>query len=227
MRRYPFFLRKSSEFLNKTDSPKPPPRPVYDRFAGAYDRHMRPLERWGLARLRASALGALPRAGRCLEVGAGTGGNFPYYAPGATYVASELSGEMLKEASAKRRPEGVRLVRARAEALPFADASFDAAFATLVLCSVESPERALAELRRVVRPGGTIALLEHVRPGGLLGYLFDALSLLTVALFKDHFNRRTLDTARRAGLEPVSVERHLYGIIQLIVCRVPPAGELT
>ncbi|HYP53489.1 MAG TPA: class I SAM-dependent methyltransferase, partial [Pyrinomonadaceae bacterium] len=195
--------------------------PVYDRLAAGYDRATRPLERLGLAGLRAATLGELPEGARLLEVGAGTGGNFAYYPRGAAVVASELSGEMLKKASAKERPEGVRLVRARAESLPFADASFDAAFATLVFCSVESPAEGLAELRRVVRPGGTVALLEHVRPEGLLGRLFDALSVVTVALLDDHFNRRTLDEARRAGLEPVKVKRHLFGVVQLIVCRVP------
>jgi hypothetical protein len=63
-------------------------------------------------------------------------------------------------------------------------------------------------------------LLEHVRPTGALGYAFDALSLLTVALMDDHFNRRTVEEARRAGLEVSKVEKHLLGIVQLIVCRV-------
>jgi SAM-dependent methyltransferase len=85
---------------------------------------------------------------------------------------------------------------------------------------VASPDSAFAELRRVVRPGGTIALLEHVRPDGVLGWLFDGLSVLTVALMEDHFNRRTADAARRAGLELVSVDRRMLGIVNIIVCRV-------
>jgi hypothetical protein len=59
-----------------------------------------------------------------------------------------------------------------------------------------------------------------VRPAGPLGYAFDALSLLTVALMGDHFNRRTSDEARRAGLEVLKVESYLLGVVQLIVCRV-------
>lgn len=199
--------------------------PVYDRLAAGYERVMRPLERWGLGRLRAATLGELPAGARLLEVGAGTGLNFPFYTAGATGVASELSGEMIERARLKaERPAGVRLVRARAEALPFADASFDAACATLVFCSVASPRAAFAELRRVVRPGGRIALLEHVRPPGLAGYLFDALNLLTVRLCRDHFNRRTAAEARAAGLEVLRIEPHLYGIVQLIVCRVGKDG---
>lgn len=194
---------------------------IYDRLAAGYDRAISPLERWGLARLRAAALGELPEDARLLEVGAGTGANFRYYPRGARGVASEPSHEMIKLARAKQvAAPRVRLAQARAEQLPFADHTFDAACATLVFCSVASPALAFKELRRVVRSGGKVVLLEHVRPAGLLGYLFDALSLLTVALFEDHFNRRTADEARRAGLTALRVERHLLGIVQIIVCRV-------
>jgi ubiquinone/menaquinone biosynthesis C-methylase UbiE len=196
-------------------------RPVYDRFAQNYDRAMRPLERVGLKRLRARALALMPEGARVLEVGAGTGLNFPFYPRASTHACVEPSREMLVRARAKPdRPEGALLVQARVEELPFGAASFDAAFATLVFCSVESPARAFAELRRVVRRGGRVALLEHVRPPSPLGYAFDALSLLTVALFEDHFNRRTSDEARRAGLTIERVESHLLGVVQLIVCRV-------
>jgi len=185
-----------------------------------YDRAMRPLERRALARLRAELFARLPAGARLLEVGAGTGANFRFYARGAAGAGVEPSREMLARAAARdERPAGVRLVQAEAERLPFAGATFDAALATLVFCSVESPAAAFAELRRVVRPGGTVALLEHVRPPGLLGYAFDALNLLTVALLEDHFNRRTAEEARRAGLRVESVEPHLRGVLQLIVCR--------
>ena len=205
------------------------PKPLfYDRFAGVYDRNMRPLERWGLARLRARALAEAASAldesegsGRLLEVGAGTGGNFPFYPAGARAACVEPSREMLLRAASKaERPAGSFLVRGFAEALPFADATFDAGVATLVFCSVESPPLGLSELRRVVRRGGRVVLLEHVRPKGLLGYAFDALSLLTVALMDDHFNRRTADEVRHAGLEVLKVESYLLGVVQLIVCRV-------
>jgi ubiquinone/menaquinone biosynthesis C-methylase UbiE len=192
---------------------------VYDRFASRYDRAVAPLERLILKRLRARTLAALPLESRVLEVGGGTGSNFPFYPLGAHWVASELSREMIKLARGKARPSSLHLVQSSAERLPFPDATFDAAFATLVFCSVASPEEAFSELRRVVRPGGTIALLEHVRPEGILGWLFDALSILTVALFADHFNRRTADEARRAGFKLLRVERRLLGIINIIVMK--------
>ncbi len=194
--------------------------PAYDRVASYYDHWMRPLERAGLGRLRASALAELPETGRLLEVGAGTGANFPFYPRGARAACAEPSREMLLRARGKpERPAGASLVQAFAERLPFADGAFDAAFATLVFCSVRAPAEGLAELRRVVRAGGRVVLLEHVRPAGALGYAFDALSLLTVPLFEDHFNRRTAEEARRAGLTVERVDKHLLGAVQLIVCR--------
>lgn len=215
-------MRETSETAGRSLPPN-----VYDRLASRYDRWTRPLERRGLARLRARALAeAAPSlegkgGGRLLEIGAGTGGNFPFYPSGARAACVEPSREMLLRAASKEeRPAGSLLVRGFAEALPFADATFDAGLATLVFCSVESPSEGLKELRRVVRPSGRVVLLEHVRPAGALGYLFDALSLLTVALMDDHFNRRTAEEARRAGLEVLKVENYLRGIVQLIVCRV-------
>ena len=192
---------------------------TYDTFAPQYDSVMSPLERWFLAKLRASTLQHLPPGARILEIGAGTGLNFVYYPDNAMGVATEPSREMLRIASAKKRPRGLGLLQSCAESLPFQTGSFDAAFATLVFCSVKSPPQALAELRRVVRPGGTIVLLDHVRPGGLLGPIFDLLNPITVPLFDDHFNRRTADAARAAGLELLRVEKSLLGIINLIACR--------
>ena len=199
--------------------PTPPQRAVYDRLAAHYDRAFAPLERRFLARLRNETFRALPRGSRLLEVGAGTGLNFPYYPSSSVGVATEPSREMICRAALKALPTGVHLVQNNAEQLPFADASFDAACATLVFCSVRSPAAAFAELRRVVKPGGTIALLEHVRPPGLLGWLFDLLNICTVALLEDHFNRRTAEAARRAGLDMLRVERRALGIINIIVCR--------
>jgi ubiquinone/menaquinone biosynthesis C-methylase UbiE len=193
---------------------------IYDDIAPHYDRAMRPLERWFLARLRATTLGYLPEGARILELGAGTGRNFVFYPRHSAGVATEPSREMMRLAAEKRRPDGVRLVQSFAEQLPFKDNSFDAAFATLVFCSLARPDQAFAELRRVVKRGGTVLLLEHVRPDGLLGPVFDLLNLITVPLFDDHFNRHTAAAAHAAGLDLVNVDKSLLGIINLIACRV-------
>lgn len=192
----------------------------YDEIAPHYDAAIRPLERWFLAKLRASTFQHLPADARILEIGAGTGMNFVYYPDSTLGVATEPSQGMLQIAKAKKRPDGLKLLQSCAEDLPFKEGSFDVAFATLVFCSVKSPARVFAELKRVVKPGGSILLLEHVRPNGLLGPIFDLLNLITVPLFDDHFNRRTSDEALKANLNLVRVERSLLGIINLIVCRV-------
>src|SRR5215213_8908727 len=154
---------------------------AYDRFARNYERVMRPLERLGLGRLRARVLAEVPDGARVLEVGAGTGLNFPFYPRACTHACVEPSREMLALARAKaERPEGALLVQARAEELPFGAGAFDAAFATL-------------------------------------GYCFDALNRITVPLFEDHFNRRTAEEARGAGLHVERVDEHLLGVVQLIV----------
>ena len=195
-------------------------RARYDDVAQYYEGIMRPFERWVIPGLRKAVLREIPAGARTLEVGAGTGLNFVHYPAETTGVASEVSGEMLKIAGEKQRPGGVALLQNCAEDLPFQNASFDAAFATLVFCSVASPVKALAELRRVVRSGGTVVLLEHVRPSGVLGVLFDFLNLFTSKLFDDHINRQTAKTASDVGLEVVKVERSRLGIINLITCRV-------
>ena len=196
------------------------PARTYDYIAPHYDKAMRPLDRWFLARLRATTLRHLPEGARVLELGAGTGLNFVFYPTNTVGIATEPSSGMLRIASQKEKPDRLRLVQSCAEHLPFEDNSFDAAFATLVFCSLAHPRQAFSELRRVVKCGGTVILLEHVRPGGLLGPVFDLLNLITVPLFDDHFNRRTAEEAQANGLELIKVERSLLGIINLIACRV-------
>ena len=200
---------------------------IYDRFAKGYDRALAPFEKRFLSRWRAETLSLLPENARLLEIGAGTGANFPFY-PDAKkrVVASEISLRMLE--IARRKTVAVELVQADAQNLPFAANSFDAAFATLVFCSIPNPPNAFVELRRVVAPGGRIVLLEHVRPPGLLGYLFDFLNIFTVRLIEDHFNRPTAKLAADAGLKILEVKRKAFGIINLIVCendKNPSAGS--
>lgn len=193
--------------------------PVYDRLARFYDRAFAPFERRFLDRWREETLSLLPEDASILELGAGTGANFRHYPVSATAVSSELSAEMLRIASEKTR--GNVLVQADAQDLPFGVNVFDAAFATLVFCSIPDPEKAFGELMRVVRPGGMIVLLEHVRPANFLGPVFDVLNVLTVATIDDHFNRETASIAGRAGLKVVEVREKAAGAVNLIICEVP------
>jgi len=193
----------------------------YDRLAPKYDRAIRPLERWFLQDLRKDAIAALPDKARILEIGAGTGANFPWYERQRCVAAIEPSWEMLRIATTKQSTTTeITLLQSCAEQLPFNDGSFDGALATLVLCSVESQEQVFMELKRVVRRGGTVSLLEHVRPAGVLGPFFDLINLITVPLINDHVNRRTADNARQAGLTIKSVRKVGAGVFNLITCEV-------
>jgi ubiquinone/menaquinone biosynthesis C-methylase UbiE len=121
-------------------------------------------ERAGMAEVRRSLLGAA--GGRVLEIGAGTGLNFRHYPPDVTEVmATEPDPYMLRRARTAAATASVRIevIRAAAESLPFDDDGFDTAVGTLVLCNVQDPPAALAELRRVLRPGGRLLFFEHVR----------------------------------------------------------------
>ncbi len=161
----------------------------------------------------------LPAGVRILEVGAGTGLNFQYYPDCKHAMAGELSFRML-EIAARKETAQISLVQTDAESLPFAANSFDAAFATLVFCSIKEPLRAFEELKRVVTGGGRVVFLEHVRPPGILGYAFDVLNIFTMALIEDHFNRRTAELAAQSGLKILEVKQKAFGIVNLIVCEV-------
>lgn len=176
---------------------------------------MAPLERGFLQRWRREALGYLPNDSLVLEVGAGTGANFSNYPPARQAIATEPAAAMID--LARSRAHGQELVQASVEALPFASGTFDAAFATLVFCSVSSPSEGLSELRRVLKIGGKLMLLEHVRPPGILGYAFDVFNIVSKALIDDCFNRRTAELVRSSGFEIVRLETKVFGAVNLIV----------
>ena len=171
-------------------------------FAPRYDRLMERVERAGLRERRRRLLGGLE--GDVLEIGAGTGLGVPHYERAARVVQLEPDRHLRRELERKRAAARVPLevVAGKAEALPFPDDSFDAVVSTLVLCSVSDPGRALAEVRRVLRPAGRLVLIEHVRADGVLGAAQDVFAPLhRVIAGGCSPNRRTAEAVRAAGFE--------------------------
>jgi ubiquinone/menaquinone biosynthesis C-methylase UbiE len=178
----------------------------HPRFAAFYEwqsrgqserRFFEPLRRELLARAH----------GVVLEVGVGTGLNFALYEPEkvARVEAVEPDSAMLNYARDRlplaRVP--LTLTQAPAEALPFADGTFDCAVATLVFCSVGNPARGFQEIRRVLKPGGTLLLLEHVRAKArFTACLQDLLVPLTTRMAGNcHWNRDTGQAVSAAGFQ--------------------------
>jgi ubiquinone/menaquinone biosynthesis C-methylase UbiE len=133
-------------------------------FAAGYDRVMAESERLTLRPHRAALLATA--SGRVLEIGGGTGANLAHYGDRVSeLVITEPEEPMLRRLQRRSREGRIRpqLVTAAAEELPFDGESFDAAVSTLVLCTVTDQRRALGELHRVLRPGGRLVFIEHVR----------------------------------------------------------------
>lgn len=159
--------------------------------------------------------------GRLLDIGFGSGLSLPHYPPDVQVFAVDYSLPMLQHAM-RGAERTVDLVQADAERLPFADACFDSVAFNLCLCTIPEPERAIREALRVARPGARMVFLEHVRSHLLpVALLQDVVNPACVLLQADHFNRRTADIARRAGVEIEQVDRWMLGLFNLIVGRAP------
>ena len=133
-------------------------------FALTYDRQMAKTEKAGLRAFRERLLAGA--SGDVLEIGGGTGANLPCYGPAVgSLTITEPHAPMLRrlERRAGEQRPSARILRAPAEDLPFDDHSFDVAVSTLVLCGVDDQPRALRELQRVLRPGGRLLFIEHLR----------------------------------------------------------------
>jgi ubiquinone/menaquinone biosynthesis C-methylase UbiE len=186
----------------------------FDSVACAYDRGMQPLEWLLLRRLRRRAFGGLH--GQVLELGTGTGVNLPLYAEAARVVACDVSRPMLAQA-ARRPGHRAMLVQADAQHLPFASGSFDIVAGSLVFCSLDDPERGLAEAKRALRRGGRLLLLEHMRGRGLGAWLTDTLQPLYQRWSHEcRLNRETLRAVEVAGFRLLAVHSVWLGIVRLI-----------
>jgi ubiquinone/menaquinone biosynthesis C-methylase UbiE len=178
-------------------------------FAAAYDRLTAATEAAGLAERRARLLAQA--SGRVLEVGAGTGANIPHYLPAASALTlaepeAPMARKLRERVARAGRP--IDVIEAPAERLPFPDASFDTVVSTLVLCTVRDLPKALAELRRVLTPGGRLLFLEHVRSDDpRVARWQDRLNGLNrIVAHGCNCNRPTLEGIRTAGFHVISLK---------------------
>lgn len=163
------------------------------------------------------------RSGSVLEIGVGTGKNMPYYPKNVRMAAIDLTPGMLARAQ-KRAAElklDVDLRLGDVQALGFPEASFENVVATFVFCSVPDAVLGLLEVRRVLKPGGRLYLLEHMRASNPnLGLVMDALNPLVVRMTGANINRRTVNNVYTAGFGRVEVtDLAVGGIFKQIIAQ--------
>jgi ubiquinone/menaquinone biosynthesis C-methylase UbiE len=197
-------------------------RDLYDAEASGYDREIALFERvlfaggreWVCSRAR----------GDVLELAAGTGRNFACYPADVRLTAIDLSPAMLELARLHAREAGrdVDLRLGDAQALQFPDESFDTVTCTLALCTIPDDRAAVAETRRVLRPGGRLLLLEHVRsPRRTIRAVQRLLDPFAVRFKADHLAREPLEHLTAEGFAVDELQRSKLGIVERVEARKP------
>src|SRR5215469_2277997 len=179
-------------------------------FAASYDRQMGNAERLLLAGLRRELLA--DATGDVLEIGGGTGANLAVYGPRVrSLTITEPDPSMLRRLKrhAETADRPVTVLRAPAEDLPFEDDSFDTVVSTLVLCGVDDQQRALAQIRRVLRRDGRLVFLEHIRSDdGKVARMQDRMNWLNRLVVCCDCNRPTPRSIEEAGFTVPRLEHY-------------------
>lgn len=205
------------------EDPNSKVRRVWDTYAPRYDRAIRSSERLWFGRDCREWI-CSRAAGDVLEVAVGTGQNLPYYPAGIRFTGIDLSPKML--AFARRRADELGLAadlrEADAQALPYADESFDAVVCALSLCTIPDNRAAIAEMRRVLRPGGVLLLLDHVAGTSWpIRAVQFAIERITIRTAGEHQTRRQLPLVEAAGLSIEQTRRRRAGTVEWVAARKP------
>jgi ubiquinone/menaquinone biosynthesis C-methylase UbiE len=199
----------------------------YDRLAAIYDLRTYIAEEYLFKKFR-QMLWSRIKDGRVLELGVGTGANIPYYPKECHVTAVDLSEHMLERARRRTAKLGtnVDLQLMDAQHLTVPDHSFDTAVTTCVFCSVPNPVQGMRELGRVVKPGGDIWLMEHMRVDKpVIGLVMDFVNPLMLRMMGANINRRTVENVKLAGLEIEAIEDLAGTVLRLIHAHPPSAGR--
>jgi ubiquinone/menaquinone biosynthesis C-methylase UbiE len=197
-------------------------RRYWDRHSKTYDREMRFFDRVLFRDTRSWICEQV--SGDVLEVAVGTGLNLEHYPSDVRLTGIELSQKML--AIARRRADDldchVEFRVGDAEALDFPSATFDTVVCTFSLCAIPDHRKALAEMTRVLRPGGVLLLADHVASSlRVLRASQRVLELVTIPLGGEHFLRRPIEQVRAAGFRIERYDRFAAGVVERLAARKP------
>lgn len=193
-------------------------RRLWERMAPRYDRQIRFWERVLFGDARAWCCSRA--TGDVLEVAIGTGRNLPSYPDSVRLTGIDLSPAMLRIAADRAHAAGhdVELHEGDAHALPFADTSFDTVVCTFSLCNIPDSHQAIAEMHRVLRPGGRLILADHVASTSRVALAVQRLiEKLTIRFAGDHLTRRSLPVVVDSGFTIEMQQRYGKGIIERLV----------
>jgi ubiquinone/menaquinone biosynthesis C-methylase UbiE len=192
----------------------------WDRKSRNYDKEMQFFDRHLFGDSRSWA--CEQATGEVLEVAVGTGLNLEAYPRDVTLTGIDLSDAMLDIARSRATEVGrtATLQQADAHQLPFDDASFDTVVCTFGLCAIPDHTRAIAEMTRVLRPGGRLILVDHIASTSRVARGVQRfLEIFTVPLGGEHFVRRPLNHVRAAGFDIEQTQRFKLGLVERLVAR--------
>jgi len=196
-------------------------RKRYNRIAPVYDLMESLIERSRYSGWR-QLLWSKVEGQIILEVGVGTGKNFPFYPSGTDITAIDFSEKMLDRAREKAKKQDIEIALQQMDVqnLSFEDDTFDTIVSTFVFCSVPDPIKGLKEIKRVCKPNGKVLLLEHVLSANrFLAFIMNMVNPLVVRTMGPHINRKTVGNVSISGLKVEKVTDLAAGIFKLIEAR--------